>query len=434
MTFASSFSLSSLSHFTLKSTSALYRYIKLLTLVKRCHRKNVAISDVFHQYVAKHPQKACFIYEGREWSFREVNELSNRVANLFQQNGYKKNDVVGLFMENRPEFVCIWLGLSKIGVIVPLINTNLRQTSLLHSIQIAKCQALIYGDSLTSGESTENELHFNSNLISVAPQSKLYCIHYCMLPLFSFLSFRFVSAVNEIADQLATNAESFTFFQFNDNSDALLAQKYTKNLSELLQSASKMDVVQSAAAKSANTHHDQLLYIYTSGTTGLPKAAVITHSRYIFIAAGIHYMADFKPEDIFYTPLPLYHTAGGVMSVGQALLFGSTVVIRKKFSASGYFPDCQKYKCTVAQYIGEMCRYILATPGNAADTNHSVRVIFGNGLRPQIWPQFVNRFKIGRVAEFYGATEGNANIGKYRNKRISFVSRAFIHIYRFDLQ
>lgn len=59
-----------------------------------------------------------------------------------------------------------------------------------------------------------------------------------------------------------------------------------------------------------------------------------------------------------------------------------------------------------------MCRYILATPPNAADTNHNVRVIFGNGLRPQIWPQFINRFKIPKVAEFYGATEGNANIGE----------------------
>lgn len=98
---------------------------------------------------------------------------------------------------------------------------------------------------------------------------------------------------------------------------------------------------------SDDKHHKQLLCIYTSGTTGLPKAAIITHSRYIFIAAGIHYVANFQKDDIFYTPLPLYHTAGGVMSVGQALLFGSTVVIRKKFSASNYFPDCQKYKCTV---------------------------------------------------------------------------------------
>lgn len=123
----------------------------MLTLVKRCQRKNVAIADVFNQYVAKHPQKPCFIFEGDEWTFREVNEYSNRIANLFQQNGFKKNDVVALFMENRPEFVCIWLGLSKLGVIVPLINTNLRQNSLVHSIQIAKCQALIYGESLTSG-------------------------------------------------------------------------------------------------------------------------------------------------------------------------------------------------------------------------------------------------------------------------------------------
>lgn len=131
---------------------ALGRYIRLLSLVRRCQRKNVSIADVFHKYVAKHPQKACFLYEGREWSFREVNDMSNRVANLFQQHGFKKNDVIALFMENRPEFICIWLGLSKLGVIVPLINTNLRQASLIHSIQIAKSQAVIYGESLASGK------------------------------------------------------------------------------------------------------------------------------------------------------------------------------------------------------------------------------------------------------------------------------------------
>lgn len=123
-------------------------------------------------------------------------------------------------------------------------------------------------------------------------------------------------------------------------------------------------------------------------------------------------MAGFSPNDVFYTPLPLYHTAGGMMSIGQALIFGATVAIRKKFSASQYFTDCQKYNCTVGQYIGEMCRYILATPESGNDKDHKVRLIFGNGLRPQIWPQFVERFNIPRVAEFYGATEGNANIGE----------------------
>ena len=135
-------------------------------------------------------------------------------------------------------------------------------------------------------------------------------------------------------------------YQFNDDSSKSISNQSTRDLAALLKHASTADIAPSPK-KSTDAHHEQLLYIYTSGTTGLPKAAVITHSRYIFIAAGIHYIANFKVDDIFYTPLPLYHTAGGVMSIGQALLFGSTVVIRKKFSASGFFPDCVKYKCTV---------------------------------------------------------------------------------------
>ena len=66
----------------------------------------------------------------------------------------------------------------------------------------------------------------------------------------------------------------------------------------------------------------------------------------------------------------------------------------------------------VAQYIGEMCRYILAVPPKTEDKQHKLRMIYGNGLRPQIWTAFVERFNIPHVAEFYGATEGNANIGK----------------------
>jgi len=70
--------------------------------------------------------------------------------------------------------------------------------------------------------------------------------------------------------------------------------------------------------------------------------------RYLFIAAGIHYTMGFQEDDVFYTPLPLYHTAGGIMCMGQSVLFGSTVSIRKKFSASNYFADCAKYNATVS--------------------------------------------------------------------------------------
>lgn len=69
-----------------------------------------------------------------------------------------------------------------------------------------------------------------------------------------------------------------------------------------------------------------------------------------------------------------------------------------------------------AQYIGEIARYLLATPESEADKTHGVRLLFGNGLRPQVWADFVRRFGIGEIAEFYGATEGNANVVNIENK------------------
>ncbi|ETN57977.1 AMP dependent ligase [Anopheles darlingi] len=364
-----------------RDIKALTRYIKLLRLVKRHAKNNATIGDIFSEFVSKQPEKTCLVCEGRSWTFREVNDYANRLANVFHSHGYKHGDVVGLLQENRPEFVATWLGLSKLGVIVPLINHNLRKNALVHSVTVANCSALIYGEALAD-------------------------------------------AVAEITDTLPS---SVALYQVNEAVQRPVLAN-AKDLATLMQSASK-ELPTSGIKKP--DHHDKLIYIYTSGTTGLPKAAVITHSRYIFIAAAISIVAGFRSDDTFYTPLPLYHTAGGMMSIGQALIFGATVVTRKKFSASQFFTDCQKYNCTIAQYIGEMCRYILATPVSATDKAHKVRLIFGNGLRPQIWPQFVSRFNIPRVAEFYGATEGNANIVNIDNTvgAIGFVSRIIPIVY-----
>uniref|UniRef100_A0A8D3CDF8 Long-chain-fatty-acid--CoA ligase n=1 Tax=Scophthalmus maximus TaxID=52904 RepID=A0A8D3CDF8_SCOMX len=136
---------------------------------------------------------------------------------------------------------------------------------------------------------------------------------------------------------------------------------------------------------------DRLFYIYTSGTTGMPKAAVVVHSRYFRIAAFGFYSFGLRHDDIIYNCLPLYHSAGTIMCVGQCLLFGLTVVIRRKFSASHFWDDCVKHNCTVIQYIGEICRYLLAQP-----------------VRPS--EEFVQRFRILRVGEFYGATECNCSL------------------------
>ncbi|XP_023953003.1 long-chain fatty acid transport protein 4 [Bicyclus anynana] len=365
---------------------ALWCYIKILLLTRRLTKKDWTLPDIFHETVQKHPDKPCFLFQDEVWTFQEVENYSLRVSAVLKSFGVKKGDIVGLLMNNCAQMPAMWLGNARLGGITPFINTNQRGKALIHSINVAKCDVLIFSD-------------------------------------------EYQSAVQDISSELSTSIKLFKFThrplnsskpQTNASGDGIA------DLTSILENTSPMPW----SLADADGFQGKLLYIYTSGTTGLPKAAVISNSRYVFMACGIHHM-QLNSSDVVYCPLPLYHTAGGVVSVGQALVFGCTVVLKPKFSASQYFPDCAKYKATVAHYIGEMCRYVLATPPSPADKQHNVRVIFGNGLRPQIWTEFVTRFNIKYVTEFYGATEGNANIANTDGTpgAIGFVSRIFPKIY-----
>nr|CAD7601785.1 unnamed protein product [Timema genevievae] len=338
---------------------ALYRFVIVNATLWWWEKKGYTVPQVFTRVAKRHHEKVAFYYEKQKWTFAQIDELSNQVGHYFKSQGFKRNDSVALFVEGRPEYVCLWLGLAKIGVVAALINTNLRKNPLIHSITVANSKAIIFSDELAEG-------------------------------------------VEEVLDSL----EGILMYQFSDANPPKLLPKAV-NLSSAIsrtQASSLSEDIGIAVPK------DKLVYIFTSGTTGMPKAAVITNLRFMFMVVGVHWMLDVEFDDIIYDPLPLYHTAGGMIGVGQVLLHGSSVVIRKKFSASNFWTDCIAYKCTIAQYIGEICRYVLSTPEKPEDKQHKVRLIFGNGLRPQIWDKFVERFQVPRVGEFYGATEGISNL------------------------
>jgi solute carrier family 27 fatty acid transporter 1/4 len=114
--------------------------------------KKITVGDAFREIVRKTPNKACMLFNDQAWTFQEVEDYSKKVASVFSARfNLKKGDCVSLFMENKPEYVGIWLGLSKIGVITALVNTNLRGDSLLHTIKVAKSKCVIYGSNLESG-------------------------------------------------------------------------------------------------------------------------------------------------------------------------------------------------------------------------------------------------------------------------------------------
>jgi fatty-acyl-CoA synthase len=162
---------------------------------------------------------------------------------------------------------------------------------------------------------------------------------------------------------------------------------------------------------------DLALLIYTSGTTGLPKAAKVRHARIMQWSHWFAGMMEVQSADRMYNCLPMYHSVGGVQAPGAMLAGGGSVVIREKFSASMFWSDIVRWDCTLFQYIGELCRYLLHTQPCAQEAEHRIRLACGNGLSAEVWDEFKDRFRIPHILEFYAATEGNVSLFNVQGKR-----------------
>lgn len=153
---------------------------------------------------------------------------------------------------------------------------------------------------------------------------------------------------------------------------------------------------------------DTAFYIFTSGTTGHPKASVMSHRRWLAALAAFGGLGlRLKGSDTLYSCLPLYHNNALTVAVSSVINAGATLALGKSFSASRFWDEVIASDATAFIYIGEVCRYLLNQPPKPTDRAHKVRVIAGNGLRPEIWDEFTARFGIERVCEFYAASEGN---------------------------
>ncbi|KAI1372352.1 hypothetical protein F4677DRAFT_432653 [Hypoxylon crocopeplum] len=181
--------------------------------------------------------------------------------------------------------------------------------------------------------------------------------------------------------------------------------------------------------RSGELGRDLAILIYTSGTTGLPKAAIVSWSKMTMAGSFVSGWLATKPSDVFYTCMPLYHSSATIMGMAQCLEAGCTFAIGKKFSTKTFWKEARQHNATMVQYVGETCRYLLAAPpeidpatGENMDRKHKIRLAFGNGLRPDIWEKFRERFGIDSIAEFYGATEGN--LATWNHTRNEFASGA----------
>ncbi|HUG61060.1 MAG TPA: AMP-binding protein, partial [Methylomirabilota bacterium] len=246
---------------------------------------------------ARFGPRPALISDRETLTYAEFHARGNRYARWARSVCLGKGETVALLMENRPEYLAIWLGVTRAGGAVALLNTGLTGVSLAHCINTVKATHVIVSAELETAFATAEPL------LSCGP--------------------RVWSHGEGGHERIDVAVAGF--------SDADL----------------------SPDEKPALTTKDRCLFIFTSGTTGLPKAANINHYRTHAMMQAFSAAAEAGADDRMYVALPLYHTSGGVLAAGAALTAGASAFIREKFSASQFWDDVVGHGCTLFQYIGE---------------------------------------------------------------------------------
>lgn len=314
------------------------------------------ICDDIQAAMDAHRDRPAITFEGRTITYGELDAMANRYAHWAKGLNLRRGAVVALFMPNRMEYFPIWYGLSKVGVVVALINNQLTSLPLAHCLNISGASHIIVD-------------------AETAP------------------------AFEQAKDLVERPLQQWILGP---------AHGGQRDLVQALKSCSQLPPDRSVREDMRAS--ETALLLFTSGTTGMPKAARITHMRAQLYMRGFAGSTGAKASDRIYITLPLYHATGGLCAVGAALLNGGSIVLRRKFSATHFWPEVVAEGCTMFVYIGELCRYLVNNPSVPEETQHKIRLAFGNGLRPDIWPQMKQRFRIPDILEFYGSTEGNVSL------------------------
>ena len=307
------------------------------------------LAAVLDDLAERHGDAPALLSADCTYSFADLAARARRYTRWARAQGYGAGDVVALLAPNHPDYFAAWAGISRTGATVALLNTNLEDRALAHCLHVADARALLVAPSLQDAYATA-AAHLDR-----APA--LWTLQAAGLDLAPY------------ADGPLSPEET---------GGAMLA--------------------------------DRALLIFTSGTTGLPKAANVSHARVLTWCGWFAGMMDAGPDDRLYNCLPMYHSVGGVVAVGGVLLNGGSVFVRERFSARAFWDEVVRHDCTLFQYIGELCRFLLNSEPHPLERAHRLRLACGNGLREEVWTAFQARFAIPRVLEFYAATEGSFSL------------------------
>lgn len=285
----------------------------------------------FEEQVFRMPENEQAIWSRNGcYTWRQVYDQTNRYSQFMLSLGIQKRELVGFYLTNTPEMMFAWLGTWGIGTAPAMINYHLNGDALIHCVKLSGSKILLVdwdSECVERIESSRNQLEE--------------------------LGIRII-ILDEATRGMINNLEP------------------KKPAAEL---------------RSKMSHTFPMALIYTSGSTGFPKAVPFPTGRTLPFANRKQSMIGIRQGpngDRYYCCMPLYHGTGGVMAVG-CMISGTTLCIGKKFSATRFWDDIRDSDSTAFVYVGEAARYLLAQPPSPRDKDNKVRIMFGNGLRPDVW-------------------------------------------------
>ncbi len=348
-------------------------------LVRMAAGRTNSLLDMVLFHAKRDPQGLALEMDDVRMSWQSLAEASSRVAHVLSRAGVRKGHVVALLGTNSPFYVAAVLGISRVGATAALVNNHLEGRPLAHALTSSGAKVALVEGKLRA------QLEALPDVDSFLPKRMSY---------------------GEGGGELEAEMDRVPWASFEP----------VKVRSD-----------------------DDFVYIYTSGTTGLPKPCRVSHARAVMGGAAFGaVMFEFEPGDKLYCALPLYHASALILGASACIATGTPMAMRETFSARAFWSDVKRYRATAMLYIGELCRYLLATEPSPDERTHGLRVAVGNGMRPDVWEPFQQRFGIEKIREFYAATESPGFLVNLSGKvgsvgRVPLAGLGWLSIVRYDV-
>ncbi|KAF2179764.1 acetyl-CoA synthetase-like protein [Zopfia rhizophila CBS 207.26] len=307
----------------------------------------------FAEQAQKYPDSLCIWSRDQQYTWQETYDRAVQWARFFLAQGVKPGDLVATYLMNSADFIVIWLSLWCIGCAPAMVNYNLKGNSLVHCLRVSQAKVLLVDTDENCSERFEVSRDVIERELGI---TALY-----------------------LNPELKTKVEASPV------------------------------VVPDDSYRASVTGHSPTCLLYTSGTTGLPKAGMYTVARFHERGNPNNLAYGLKPGpggDRWYCSMPLFHGTGG-LSMVAAVTGGMSIAVGRKFSVSTFWNDIHDSEATFFVYVGEAARYLLMAAPHPYDRDHpKLRGMYGNGMRPDVWTKFKERFNVPEVIEFFNSTEG----------------------------